>query len=448
VAPSCSLLHVPVDTDQEHWRDGEIRPWLSFAVQKVEEIATLRRGLTDGRDAIAPALALSRQVVEARRQSARVHLDDVQGRVLQLSDSDAHRRSPYASRIQKQKARLNLPPLPTTTIGSFPQTPEIRKARAALKQRVIGRSAYDEAMRTEIRDNVARQESLGLDVLVHGEPERNDMVEYFGEQLWGVYVTEHGWVQSYGSRCVKPPIIYGDVARQGPMTLEWARYAQSLTHKPVKGMLTGPNTILQWSFVRNDVPRETIALQIALALRDEVHHLEQAGIAIIQIDEPALREGLPLKRRDWDAYLDWAVRAFKIASCGVSDDTQVHTHMCYAEFNDIVPAIAALDADVITIESSRSAMEVLDGFAVFRYLNDIGPGVYDIHSARVPSVDDMVTVLDRASQAFPSERLWVNPDCGLKTRSWTETEAALRNLVEAARRMRARIAVQVLPISA
>jgi len=333
---------------------------------------------------------------------------------------------------------LKLPLLPTTTIGSFPQTPEIRKARAAFKKGQVAQSAYVKAMRTEIRDAVARQEALGLDVLVHGEAERNDMVEYFGEQLQGFAFTGNGWVQSYGSRCVKPPIIYGDVERPAPMTVEWTRYAQSLTRKPMKGMLTGPITMLHWSFVRDDQPRSRTAMQIALALRDEVLDLERAGTAIIQIDEPALREGLPLKKRDWAQYLDWAVHAFKLVSSGVADETQIHTHMCYAEFNDILPAIAALDADVITIETSRSDMELLEGFGEFRYPNEIGPGVYDIHSARVPDSGDMMKLLEKAARVIPLERLWVNPDCGLKTRGWPETEAALARMVEAARRMRAR----------
>jgi 5-methyltetrahydropteroyltriglutamate--homocysteine methyltransferase len=429
---------VPVDLAHEKTLDAEVRNWLAFAVQKLDEIATLKRGLARGIEAIAPALDASRQAVTSRKTSKRVRSDAVKQRMDALSERDTRRPSSFPARIQKQKARLNLPPLPTTTIGSFPQTAAIRKARAAFKKGQISQSAYLEAMRTEIRDAVARQEALGLDVLVHGEAERNDMVEYFGEQLQGFAFTENGWVQSYGSRCVKPPIIYGDVERPAPMTVEWTRYAQSLTRKPMKGMLTGPITMLHWSFVRDDQPRSRTAMQIALALRDEVLDLERAGTAIIQIDEPALREGLPLKKRDWAQYLDWAVHAFKLVSSGVADETQIHTHMCYAEFNDILPAIAALDADVITIETSRSDMELLEGFGEFRYPNEIGPGVYDIHSARVPDSGDMMKLLEKAARVIPLERLWVNPDCGLKTRGWPETEAALARMVEAARRMRAR----------
>jgi 5-methyltetrahydropteroyltriglutamate--homocysteine methyltransferase len=368
-----------------------------------------------------------------------VHSEMVRQRVQSLSEQDLHRHSSFATRIREQKARLGLPLLPTTTIGSFPQTPSIRNARAAFKRGGMRPEAYRDAMRGEIRAAVARQEALGLDVLVHGEAERNDMVEYFAEQLRGFAVTANGWVQSYGSRCVKPPIIYGDVERSEPMTVEWTEYAQSLTSRPMKGMLTGPVTMLQWSFVRDDQSRETTALQIALALRDEVLDLEQAGVGIIQVDEPALREGLPLRERDRTPYLGWAVRSFWIATCGVADGTQIHTHMCYADFNDILPAIAALDADVITIETARSHMELLDGFRRFGYPNEIGPGVYDIHSPRVPAVDEMVDLLEKAGRLIPWERLWVVPDCGLKTRGWPETEAALRRMVEAARLMRARV---------
>src|SRR6266567_4319980 len=413
--------------------------WLAFAVQKLDEIAALKQGVEGDPKAIMPALMASREAAASRRRSERVLSDAVRRRLDALSERDMRRPSPFAARIRKQRARLKLPLLPTTTIGSFPQTPELRKARAAFKKGALGREAYVEAMRAEIRQAVARQEALGLDVLVHGEAERNDMVEYFGEQLRGFAFTENGWVQSYGSRCVKPPVIYGDVSRPGPMTVEWTRYAQSLTEKPMKGMLTGPITMLQWSFVRDDQPRSKTAFQIALALREEVLDIERAGIAIIQIDEPALREGLPLKKRDWARYLEWAVRAFKLVSSGVADGTQIHTHMCYAEFNDILPSIAALDADVITIETSRSDMELLEGFGEFRYPNEIGPGVYDIHSPRVPDAGEMLKLLEKAERVIPLERLWVNPDCGLKTRGWPETEAALARMVEAARRMRARV---------
>jgi len=438
ISASCSLQHVPADLAYEKALDAEIRSWLAFAVQKLDEIATLKRGLAQGTEAIALALDASRRSAASRKSSKRVRSGAVKLRMDALSERHTRRPSSFATRIQKQRAHLKLPLLPTTTIGSFPQTPEVRKARAAFKKGRIGQPAYLEAMRTEIRHAVARQEALGLDVLVHGEAERNDMVEYFGEQLQGFAFTGNGWVQSYGSRCVKPPIIYGDIERPVPMTVEWTRYAQSLTKKPMKGMLTGPITMLQWSFVRDDQPRGTTALQIALALRDEVLDLERAGTAIIQIDEPALREGLPLKKRDWTEYLGWAVRAFKLASSGVADETQIHTHMCYAEFNDILPSIAALDADVITIETSRSDMELLEAFGEFRYPNEIGPGVYDIHSPRVPDCGDMLKLLEKAERVIPPERLWVNPDCGLKTRGWPETEAALARMVEAARRMRAR----------
>jgi 5-methyltetrahydropteroyltriglutamate--homocysteine methyltransferase len=448
VSASCSLLHLPVDLSHETALDAELRSWLAFARQKLDEIVCLRRALTEGLDAVRPALAASRQAINSRSDSTRVHSEAVRQRLQGLCEGDLHRDSTFATRSLKQRARLALPMLPTTTIGSFPQTLSIRKVRAAYHKGEIRPEAYRDAMRAEIREAVARQEVLGLDVLVHGEAERSDMVEYFAEQLRGFAVTEHGWVQSYGSRCVKPPIIYGDVDRPEPMTVEWTTYAQSLTTKPMKGMLTGPVTMLQWSFVRDDQPRETTAHQIALALRDEVLELERAGISIIQIDEPALREGLPLRERDWVSYLAWAVRSFWIASAGVADDTQVHTHMCYAEFNDILPAIAALDADVITIETSRSHMDLLDGFRRFGYPNEIGPGVYDIHSPRVPDVDEMVSLLEKAGRLIPWERLWVVPDCGLKTRGWAETEAALARMVEAARRMRVRIASEArVPVS-
>lgn len=439
VSTSCSLLHVPFDLAHERKLDPEIRSWLAFAAQKLDEVVVLKRGLLEGDDAVAPALAASRAAPKSRQQSARVHSDYVRGRLAAVTVRHARRASPFRTRIAKQRARLALPLLPTTTIGSFPQTADIRTARAAFRRGESGHLQYLEAMRAAIQLAIAQQEALGLDVLVHGEPERNDMVEYFGEQLAGFAFTENGWVQSYGSRCVKPPLIYGDVHRPEPMTVEWIRYAQGLTEKPVKGMLTGPVTMLQWSFVREDESRETTALQLALALRDEVADLEKAGAAIVQIDEPAFREGLPLRKTDWPRYLEWAARAFRIASCGVNDATQIHTHMCYAEFNDILPAIAALDADVITIETSRSDMELLDAFGSFSYPNEIGPGVYDIHSPRVPGVEDMLRLLERAARVIPVERLWVNPDCGLKTRAWPETEAALANMVEAARRLRARL---------
>ncbi|MFC4249807.1 5-methyltetrahydropteroyltriglutamate--homocysteine S-methyltransferase [Sinimarinibacterium flocculans] len=438
LSASCSLLHVPHDLAQESRLDPRIRNWMAFAHQKLDELAVLRRALDDGEAAVWQALQASAQAIEDRRRAPSTTVAAVRARVAALRDDDARRASGFAQRIAAQQAVLGLPLLPTTTIGSFPQTADIRAARAAFKAGQLGETDYVAAMKAEIRLAVERQEQLGLDVLVHGEPERNDMVEYFGEQLDGYAFTQSGWVQSYGSRCVKPPVIYGDVSRPTPMTVEWSTYAQTLTDKPMKGMLSGPLTMLFWSFVRDDLPKQDVALQLALALRDEVVDLERAGIGVIQIDEPAIREGLPLKRADWPAYLDWAVRAFRIAASGVRDETQIHTHMCYSEFNDILPAIAALDADVITIETSRSRMKLLDGFAEFQYPNDIGPGVYDIHSPRVPAQAEMTALLERALKLVPAERLWVNPDCGLKTRGWPEVEAALARMVASARALRAR----------
>jgi len=442
IAPSCSLLHVPLALDAEAHLDPEVRPWLAFADEKLRELNTLATALECGETAIAHELERSDEARRARAASARTINRSVRARMAQLKNAMFERAHRFSERREKQRARLGLPRLPTTTIGSFPQTPEVRRTRAAFRRGEIGHLDYLEAMRAEIRHAVARQEALGLDVLVHGEPERTDMVEFFAEQMWGYALTRHGWVQSYGSRCVRPPIIYGDVCRPEPMTVETARYAQSLTARPVKGMLTGPVTMLKWSFVRDDQPRAETAFQIALALRDEVAELEAAGIGVIQIDEPALREGLPSRSKDRGAYLDWAVRAFRLAAAAASDETQIHTHMCYAEFNDILPAIAALDADVVTIESSRSGMTLLEAFRDFHYPNDIGPGVYDIHSPRVPGVDEIVRLIERAAQVIPLERLWVNPDCGLKTRAWPETEAALRNLVAAAMRIRERRALR------
>ncbi|HXF66792.1 MAG TPA: 5-methyltetrahydropteroyltriglutamate--homocysteine S-methyltransferase [Burkholderiales bacterium] len=438
VGSSCSLLHVPMDSAQEPSLEGGLADCLAFAVQKLDEIAALKRGLLQGRGAIAQALAASRKAQETLRSLARRGSAQARQRLAAVTDADCSRGSPFGVRIGRQRERLRLPPLPTTTIGSFPQTAEIRRSRAAWRRGALDDARYAATMRGEIALAVKRQLELGLDVLVHGEPERNDMVEYFAEQLEGFAVTENGWVQSYGSRCVKPPIIYGDIRRRKAMTVQWIGYAQELSPKPVKGMLTGPLTMLQWSFVREDAPREAIAFEIALALREEVLDLERAGIAVIQIDEPAFREGLPLRKSGWPHYFEWAVRAFRLAASGVADETQIHTHMCYSEFNDILPAIAALDADVITIEASRSGMELLEAFAAFRYANDIGPGIYDVHSPRVPGVEEMVRLLERAARVVPVERLWVNPDCGLKTRDWSEVEAALANMVSAARSMRSR----------
>lgn len=436
LSASCSLLHVPTDLRLETQLDAELRTWMAFAIQKLDELGILKCALNEGAAAVARELNASSEAVRSRKQSPRCYRADVRARAEALSPDHQRRSSPFAQRRIKQRQVLNLPELPTTTIGSFPQTASIRAARAAYRQGKSGEAEYRQAMHVAIRQAVEKQEGLGLDVLVHGEAERNDMVEYFGEQLDGFAFTENGWVQSYGSRCVKPPVIYGDVARPSPMTVAWAEYAQSLTRKPMKGMLTGPVTMLCWSFVRDDLPRRDVAMQIAMALRAEVRDLESAGIRIVQIDEPALREGLPLKQADWQAYLEWAVGAFRICSSGVSDATQIHTHMCYCEFSDILPSIAAMDADVITIETSRSRMQLLDAFAEFQYPNDIGPGVYDIHSARVPTRDEITALLQRAKQVLPAEQLWVNPDCGLKTRGWEETETALSNMVAVAKALR------------
>jgi 5-methyltetrahydropteroyltriglutamate--homocysteine methyltransferase len=437
VAPSCSLLHTPIDLDRETALDAEIRDWLAFAVQKVSELATLARALNEGRDSVKAVLDASTASVASRRTSPAINDPAVKARAADHDSDLARRSSSFEVRRPLQRARLGLPAYPTTTIGSFPQTPEVRKARADHGKGVIDDAAYERFLREETARTVKWQEDIGLDVLVHGEFERNDMVQYFGEQLAGFAFTRAAWVQSYGSRCVRPPIIFGDVSRPKTMTVEWWRYAQSLTDKPMKGMLTGPVTILNWSFVRDDQPRSETCRQIAFAIRDEVVDLEAAGAPIIQIDEAALREGLPLRRGDWWAYLDWAVECFRIAASGVRDDTQVHTHMCYSEFNDIIESIGAMDADVISIETSRSKMELLEAFSGYRYPAEIGPGVYDIHSPRVPSAGEMGELLKAAVGKLPADRLWVNPDCGLKTRKWPETEAALINMVAAAKAARA-----------
>ncbi len=439
IAPSCSLLHVPLSLAGDTAVDAELRGWLAGAQEKLAELNTLKRALTEGDDAVRGDLQAARQAVAARAASPRVKNPAVARRLAALP-ADADRRSAaFPLRQAAQRARLRLPAFPTTTIGSFPQTAEIRAARAAFKRGDLPEAEYRHAMRREISHAVRKQEELGLDVLVHGEAERSDMVEYFGEQLEGFAFTANGWVQSYGSRCVKPPFLFGDVSRPRPMTVDWTTYAQGLTPRPMKGMLTGPITILQWSFVRDDQPRADTALQIALAIRDEVQDLEAAGIAIIQIDEPAIREGLPLRRAQWGGYLQWAARAFRVSASGVAAQTQIHTHMCYSEFNDILPEIAAMDADVITIETSRSDMELLRGFGDFRYPNEIGPGVYDIHSPRVPQAGEMLRLLQKAATVIRADNLWVNPDCGLKTRGWPETEAALRHMVEAARQLREQV---------
>ncbi|EGI4003060.1 5-methyltetrahydropteroyltriglutamate--homocysteine S-methyltransferase [Escherichia coli] len=433
VASSCSLLHSPIDLSVETRLDAEVKSWFAFALQKCHELALLRDALNSGDTA---ALAEWSAPIQARRHSTRVHNPAVEKRLAAITAQDSQRANVYEVRAEAQRARFKLPAWPTTTIGSFPQTTEIRTLRLDFKKGNLDANNYRTGIAEHIRQAIVEQERLGLDVLVHGEAERNDMVEYFGEHLDGFVFTQNGWVQSYGSRCVKPPIVIGDISRPAPITVEWAKYAQSLTDKPVKGMLTGPVTILCWSFPREDVSRETIAKQIALALRDEVADLEAAGIGIIQIDEPALREGLPLRRSDWDAYLQWGVEAFRINAAVAKDDTQIHTHMCYCEFNDIMDSIAALDADVITIETSRSDMELLESFEEFDYPNEIGPGVYDIHSPNVPSVEWIEALLKKAAKRIPAERLWVNPDCGLKTRGWPETRAALANMVQAAQNLR------------
>ena len=437
LAPSCSLLHCPIDLGLEKGLDPDVRSWLAFAAQKIEELALLAKALNDGAERIASPLAAASAAAASRRTSAKIHDPAVTARLARTTDAMAARASSFTERREVQRARLGLPSYPTTTIGSFPQTEAVRHARARRDRREIDDATYEAFLRQETARAVRWQEEIGLDVLVHGEFERNDMVQYFGEKLRGFAFTRHGWVQSYGSRCVRPPIIFGDVSRPEAMTVDWWRYAQGLTVKPMKGMLTGPVTILNWSFVRDDLPRAEVCRQIALAIRDEAADLEAAGAAIIQIDEAALREGLPLRRADWAGYLAWAVLCFRITSSGVGDGTQIHTHMCYSEFNDIIGAIAAMDADVISIETARSKMELLGAFAGDTYAAEIGPGVYDIHSPRVPGVDEMIQLLVAARARLPADLLWVNPDCGLKTRRWPETEAALVNMVAAARRMRA-----------
>lgn len=440
IAPSCSLIHSPCDLDLEtndETLTSEIKQWLAFAKQKIDEVVTLKQLASPEENKTAlEKLKENQAAIESRKVSKLIHNDKVKERVKAITEEDAKRENPFAIRKSKQQRALNLSLFPTTTIGSFPQTTEVRSWRAKFKKEELTQQQYDKLIENETEDTIRFQEEIGIDVLVHGEFERNDMVEYFGEQLEGFVFTKNGWVQSYGSRCVKPPIIFGDVYRPSPMTIKWSSYAQSLTKKLVKGMLTGPVTILQWSFVRNDQPRSETCTQIALAIRDEVCDLEKANIRVIQIDEPAIREGLPLRKSDWQNYLQWAVRAFKVSASGVKDETQIHTHMCYSEFNDIIQNIADMDADVITIECSRSQMELLDAFADFKYPNEIGPGVYDIHSPRVPSKTEMVNLLEKAKAVIPANQLWVNPDCGLKTRHWEETKKALVEMVAAAKQLR------------
>ncbi|MGH7549031.1 MAG: 5-methyltetrahydropteroyltriglutamate--homocysteine S-methyltransferase [Gemmatimonadales bacterium] len=433
VAPSCSLLHVPIDLDLERRLDGELKSWFAFATQKLAEVVALTRAIRDGRLQVAPELDANARAIAARRSSRRIHNPAVKQRAAAVTEGDMRRASPHSERRKRQ---LRLPVFPTTTIGSFPQTAEVRAARKQLHDGKLTSQEYEAFIADQITRTLTLQEELGLDVLVHGEFERNDMVEYFGEQLEGFAFTEHGWVQSYGTRYVKPPIVYGDVARPRPMTVRWSTFAQAKTVKPVKGMLTGPVTILQWSFVRDDQPRSETAKQLALAIRDEVKDLEAAGIRVIQIDEPALREGMPLRRTEWAAYLEWAVNAFRLATASVLDATQIHTHMCYSEFNDVIRVIAKMDADVISIENARSGSELLDGFKEYRYPNEIGPGVYDIHSPRVPGTQEIVTALKRMREVLDDRQIWVNPDCGLKTRGWEETLPSLRNMVQAARQLR------------
>lgn len=436
VSTSCSLIHVPIDLDAEEDLDPEVRPWLAFARQKVREVAVVAQGLNEGTDAISEFLSANRYALESRRTSTKNTSPRVRERIAKLRQEDERRAADYAARRQAQRDLLNLPAFPTTTIGSYPQTKDIREARARLRKGELTLDAYTEIMHREIERVVRFQEKAGLDVVVHGEPERNDMVQYFAEQLEGYLFTQNGWVQSYGTRYVRPPIIYGDVMRPHGMTVEWLKYAQSLTDKPVKGMLTGPVTMLMWSFVRDDQPASETCKQLALAIRDEVAELESAGFRIIQVDEPAIREGLPLRRERWEDYLEWAVQSFRLSTSGVSNQTQIQTHMCYSNFGDIINAIDAMDADVALIEAARSNMELLEDFKNSGYEKEIGPGVYDIHSPRVPSVEEMAEKLRAAARVLDPEKIWVNPDCGLKTRAWEETEAALRNMVAAAAEVR------------
>ena len=441
VSTSCSLLHVPIDLEAEPAGgdadlDSEMRSWMAFAVQKVGEVTTLAKGLADGREAIAVELDANDRARDSRRDSHRTRTPVVRERVEALTEADARRDTPFPERKEAQQAKLGLPTYPSTTIGSYPQTDEIREARRQLRQGEIQLAEYEERMRGEIDRVIDFQEEIGLDVLVHGEPERNDMVQYFGEQMLGYVFTQNAWVQSFGSRYVRPPIIFGDVSRPVPMTVEWIEYTQSTTEKPVKGMLTGPVTMLQWSFVRDDQPRSETCEQLALAIRDEVEDLERAGVGIIQVDEPAIREGLPLRQNRWDEYLEWAVYSFRVATSVVRDDTMVQTHMCYSDFGDIMEHIQAMDADVNLIEAARSRMELLHDWEKTGYTNDIGPGVYDIHSPRVPSTEEMVELLREAARVLRPEQIWVNPDCGLKTRTWDEIEPSLRNMVEAAKQLR------------
>ena len=439
IGSSCQLLHVPVDLNSEKILDNELKSWLAFATQKLDEIAIIAKACDNEEALVKDKIEANLKANQARKTSNRIHDKAVKQRIANIEEKQTNRKSDFNLRKKIQKNYIDLPILPTTTIGSFPQTKEVRKARGDFKAKTISLQDYEKFIKEETARTVKFQEEIGIDVLVHGEFERNDMVEYFGEQLQGFCFTQNGWVQSYGSRCVKPPVIFGDVARPKPMTVEWAKYAQSLTNKIMKGMLTGPITILQWSFVRNDQSRKDTALQIAFAIRDEFCDLENEGIKIIQIDEAALRECLPIRKNKWQDYLNWAVKAFRITASGVEDRTQIHTHMCYSEFNDIIEAIAKMDADVISIETSRSKMELLNAFVNFKYPNEIGPGVYDIHSPRVPSQIEMENLLKKALDVLDAEQIWVNPDCGLKTRDWPETKLALQSMVEATKSVRSQI---------
>ncbi|MCL4269912.1 MAG: 5-methyltetrahydropteroyltriglutamate--homocysteine S-methyltransferase [Anaerolineales bacterium] len=441
IAPSCSLMFSPHDLNLETKLDDELKSWLAFARQKLDELTCLKKAVSVGTDSVAEAFEVSREALKSRRESSRTHNPQVYQRLGAVDESMLCRAHDFQTRKVAQAQKLSLPPLPTTTIGSFPQTAEVRARRSAKNKGSLTQAEYDELLKTEIARTIQKQEEIGLDVLVHGEFERTDMVEYFGERMTGIAFTQNGWVQSYGSRAVRPPIIFGDVARPAPMTVAWSAYAQSLTSKPVKGMLTGPVTILEWSFVRDDQPRSLTCRQLALAIRDEVVDLERAGIRVIQIDEPAFREGFPLRRAEQDDYLKWAIESFKLASSGVQDETQIHTHMCYAEFDNIIEAIGRMDADVISIEASRSKMELLDAFKQYQYPGEIGPGIYDIHSPNIPSQAEMVDLLEKAAQVVPIERLWINPDCGLKTRQWDQVIPALTNMVAAAQTIRQQLKV-------
>ncbi|KAK2144005.1 hypothetical protein LSH36_793g00044 [Paralvinella palmiformis] len=436
IAPSCSLLHVPVDASLEEKIDPHLHTWLAYAVEKLGEVRILTKALSEGSASVNTALSENQHILQDKRQHPDLHKKELRARMANIKKEDTIRQTSFRERRTLQQKKLKLPLFPCTTIGSFPQTKEIRRVRSDFRKRKIPAHEYEQIIQKETTKVINFQEDLGMNVLVHGESERNDMVEYFGEQLEGFFSTQHGWVQSYGSRCVKPPVIFADIMRPTPMTVKWISYAQSLTELPVKGMLTGPTTIMQWSFVRDDIPRSEVARQLALAIRDEIYDLEKAGISIIQVDEPAFREALPLQRSQWNEYIQWSTECFRLATSGVADDTQIHTHMCYSEFNDFIEAITKLDADVISIESSRSGMELLKAFTTVAYPNAIGPGIYDIHSPNIPDQEHMYRLLKDALRVLDKEQLWVNPDCGLKTRKWKEVRPSLQNMVAAAQQLR------------